>query len=119
MNKIDFQSEKTEFEWQQAFDNFWLDFTPKWFNCLGWVLIIGAITYLSERSDSMYLNITESISYFALFFYFQSLFFSFEFHGILEIKNEKIRRGISLLISGGLTYGIYLFFIQLVAELKR
>ena len=117
MKKIDFQSKKTEFEWQQAFDNFWLDFTPKWFHWLGWVLIIGAITYLSEKSNSIYLNITKFISLFALFFYFQGFFYSFEFHGIPWVKNEKIRRVISLLISGAITYGISVFFIKLVAEL--
>ncbi len=78
MKKIDLQTKKTEFEWQQVFDRFWLDFTPKWFNWLGWILIIGAITYLSEKTDNVYLNITKFISAFALFFYFQGFFYSFD-----------------------------------------
>ncbi len=119
MKKIDFQTKKTEFEWQQEFDSFWLNFTPKWFNWVGWILIIGAITYLSEKSDSIFLYITKFISFFALFFYFQSFFYSFEFYGIPWVKNERVRRGISILISGALTYAIILFFIKLVAELKR
>ena len=119
MKKIDLQSKKTEFEWQQAFDRFWLDFTPKWFNWLGWVLIIGAITYLSEKTDNIYLNITKSISAFALFFYFQGFFYSFEFHGIPFVKSSKIRRGVSILISGLLIYALYVFLMKLVIEVKR
>ena len=90
MKKINFQSKKTEFEWQQAFDNFWLDFTPKWFNWLGWVLIIGAIIYLCEKSNSIYLNITKFISFFALFFYFQGFFIHLNFMEFLGLKMKKL-----------------------------
>ena len=118
MKKIDFQTKKTEFEWQQAFDRFWLEFTPKWFNWLGWVLIIGAITYLSEKTNNAYLNITKTLSTFALFFYFQGFFYSFEFHGIPFVKSNKIRRTISIVISGFLTYAVYVFLTKLVVEVK-
>ena len=117
--KINFQVKKHEFEWQKIVDNFWLNFAPRWFNWLGWVIIIGAITYLNEKSESIFLTVTIIISYIALFFYFQGFFYSIEFHGIPFIKNEKIRRVISLLISSILATGIYVFFTNLILEFKR
>lgn len=116
--KINLKAEKTEYEWQKIIDKFWLIFTPNWFNWLSWVLIIGAITYLAEKSNNILLNVAEIISYLSLFHYLQAFFYSLEFHGIPFIKNEKVRRAISLLISAFLASGIFLFLSKLVFELK-
>ena len=117
--KIDFQSKKTEYEWQKSFDKFWLKFTHQWFEWLGWILIVGAITYLSEKSNNFIQKATKAISYLLLFFYFQSYFYSIEFYGILWVKKEKTRRVISIVISGFLAILIYLFFKNLILELKN
>jgi hypothetical protein len=46
--KIDFNTKKTEADWQRVFDDFCIKATPKWFEWLGWVLILGALTFLTE-----------------------------------------------------------------------
>jgi len=117
--KIDFQSKKTEYEWQKSFDKYWLQFTHQWFEWLGWILIVGAITYLSDKSNNLILKATSAISYLILFFYFQSYFYSIEFHGLLWIKKENSRRVISIFISGFLAILIYLFFKNLIFEFKN
>lgn len=55
--QINLKEEKTEQEWQKTFDEFWLKFTPKWFEWLGWLLIIGALNYITELSDSVILQL--------------------------------------------------------------
>jgi len=43
--KIDLKTKKTEAGWQKAVDDFWLKATPKWFEWLSWVLILGVFTF--------------------------------------------------------------------------
>jgi len=51
--KIDFRTKKTEAGWQKVLDNFWMKATPKWFEWLGWVIILGAFTFLSKTQENM------------------------------------------------------------------
>lgn len=73
--KINLNEKKTEAGWQEAIDSFWLNVTPKWFELLEWVIIIGAFTFLAKQTQNMILNIVSGISYFLVFFYLQSVFF--------------------------------------------
>lgn len=107
--KIDFNTRKTEAEWQKAFDDFWLKATPNWFKWLGWVIILGAFTFLSKTQKNTIIDVVVGISYAALFFYFQSFFYSIEFHGFPFVKSENARRTISLILSGLLSGGTWLF----------
>ena len=116
--KIDFNTKKTEADWQRVFDDFCIKATPKWFEWLGWVLILGALTFLTELTQNTILSITSWFSYFALFLYLQSFFFSLDFHGLPFVKSEKIRRLMSLLISGILALCVWLFLIKLVSEIS-
>jgi CHASE3 domain sensor protein len=43
--KINLKAKKTETEWQKTLDNFWMKAAPQWFEWLGWILILGAITF--------------------------------------------------------------------------
>jgi hypothetical protein len=116
--KIDFKTKKTEAEWQKTLDDFWMKATPKWFEWSGWIIILGAFTFLSKTQENMIIKVITGISYIALFFYFQSFFFSFEFHGIPFVKFEKVRRIISLTLSALLSYGTWLFLCEVVSQIS-
>ena len=117
--KIDFKTKISEYEWQKIIDNFWLKFTAQWFEWIGWVLIVGAITYLAEKSSNIFLKLTLTISYISLFFYFQSYFYSIEFFGVLPVKNKKSKRIISIILSSIIAILVFLFFQSLISELKN
>lgn len=116
--KIDFKAQKTEGGWQKAIDDFWLNAIPKWFEWLGWMLILGAFTFLDKNYEIPIVSAVTGISYIALFFYLQSFFFSIEFHGVPFVKSERIRRLISLLISGILSYSVWLFLTKIVSAIS-
>lgn len=116
--KIDLKAKKTEAEWQKALDNFWAKATPRWFQWLGWLLILGAITFLAEQAQNLLLNIVSGVSYFMLFFYFQSFFFSLEFHGFPFIKSERVRRLVSLIVSALISLLVWYFMMSLVSEIQ-
>jgi len=116
--KIDFKTKKTEAGWQEALDNFWMKATPKWFEWLGWIIILGAFTYLSKIQENMVIKVALGISYIALFFYLQSFFFSVEFHGLPFVKSEKTRRVISLFLSALLSFGTWLFLRKVVSQIS-
>lgn len=115
--KIDFKAQKTEGMWQKAIDDFWLSATPKWFEWLGWVLILGAFTFLDKSYEIPIVSAVTRISHISLFFFLQSFFFSIEFHGVPFVKSKRIRRIISLLISGILSYSAWLFLTKLVSTI--
>jgi hypothetical protein len=112
--KIDFNTRKTEAGWQKVFDNFWIKATPKWFEWLRWLLIIGVFTILSKTQENTIIEYVLGISYVALFFYFQSFFFSIEFHGLPFVKSEKARRTISLILSAALLVCTGLFLSKVI-----
>ncbi len=116
--KIDFNTKKTEADWQRVLDDFWVKATPRWFEWLDWVTILGAFSFLTKLTQNVIISIAYGFSYVALFFYLQSFFFSLDFHGFPFVKSEKIRRLMSLLISGILSYGIWLFLSSLVLEIR-
>jgi cellulose synthase/poly-beta-1,6-N-acetylglucosamine synthase-like glycosyltransferase len=116
--KIDLKAKKTEAEWQKALDNFWVKATPRWFQWLGWLIILGAITFLSEQTKSLLLILVSGASYFMLFFYFQSFFFSLELSGFPFIKSERVRRLVSLIVSAFLSLFVWYFMMSLVSEIQ-
>ena len=67
--RINFGSKKTEQGWQETIDKFWRDVTPIWFDWLGWVLTLGALTYLQEKTSDQYIQLIINFSYLAIFFY--------------------------------------------------
>ena len=116
--KINLKAKKTEAEWQKTLDNFWMKATPQWFEWLGWILILGAITFLAMETQNITLNIVSNVSYIALFFYLQSFFFSLEFHGFPLIKTEQNRRIVSLIVSAIFSCAVWLLLANLVSEIQ-
>jgi len=115
--KINLKVEKTEAGWQETLDSFWRKVTPEWFQWLGWVIMIGGLNFLAKETRNISLQIISGVSYVALFFYLQSIFFSLEFHGFPFIKSEQIRRVVSLIVSGILSVTLFLLLTSLVSEI--
>lgn len=115
--KIDLNTRKTEAEWQKAFDAFWMKATPKWFEWLRWLLIVGVFTILSKTQENRIIKYVLGISYVALFFYFQGFFFSVEFHGLPFVKSEKARRTISLILSAVLLACTGFFLSEVISQI--
>ena len=97
---IDFNTKKTESEWQTSIDKFWKYVTPLWFEILEWVLILGVISYLANQTRNMTLRIVSSISYVFIFFYIQSLFYTIDFKGFPLVKTNRGQRILSIILSG-------------------
>jgi len=116
--KIDFKEKKTEAGWQRTIDSFWKKATPHWFEWLEWVLVLGVITFLAEQTQSIVLRVVTGVSYVALLFYLQSIFFSLEFHGFPLIKSERTRRVVSLLLSAILSSVLGLLLFSLATQIQ-
>jgi len=88
--KIHFNTKKTEADWQRVLDDFWIKTTPRWFEWLGWVLILGAFSFLTKLTQNMILNIACGFSCVALFFYLQSFFSLWIYMDFLLSSRRKL-----------------------------
>lgn len=114
--QLDFKDKKTEGDWHETFKRFWLAVTPKWFEWLGWVLILGVIKYATEKYNSLPLNIINSLS-FSFFFMYFLYFIDIEFDGLPFIKSRKLRIMISSLLSGVISFGVWLLLYTVIKEI--
>jgi hypothetical protein len=118
--KIDFDARKTEHEWQKTLDKFWLSATPKWFEWLGWVLIIGAVTFVAKKTDNVVVVVVNVLSYSFFLMYFQSFFFQFEFINIPFLKKHpRVSRAVTLLVSAVLGTSVYLLLKLSIEDLSK
>ena len=118
MKQINLKEKKTETEWQKAIDNFWIKAIPRWFEWLGWVLILGTFTFLAEETQNKTLKIVSIVSYFGVFFYLQSFFYTVNIYGFPHIKSEKAERFLSLIISAILSLALWFLLSNLVTEIQ-
>jgi hypothetical protein len=116
--KVNLSAEKTEAEWLKAIDRFFLHATPVLFKWLEWMIIIGAIQVIANKTQDVSVYLILFICYWFLLFYFISFFYSIEFYGIPWIKSEKRRRTLSIVLSGLLSSGVYNLLIHLASLLK-
>jgi len=105
--KFDFtsKSERTEAEWIKTVDSFWLSFTPKFFQVLEWLFIMGALRFIGEKFDLLFIRFILAISYVCLMFYITAAFYALEFRFCNKLS-RKVEFLISLIAS---TILIYLF----------
>ncbi len=116
--KADGHRTTTESEWTTAFDRFWLAATPKWFEWMGWILVLAVLGFVAEEAGTVLLWLVYAVSYAAVVFYFQGFFYSVRFDGFPLIKSERSRRAISLLISIALTFLVFVFVTVIVGQLE-
>lgn len=110
--KIDLTSKKSEADWIKSVDNFWLTFTPRFFELIEWLLVVGLLKYLSERYDLFVLKVVLGFSYLFLTLYVSSGLYTTKFL-VKKFKSPKLELLISLLISGAFIY----IYIKLSAQL--
>ena len=105
--EIDFSVKKTESEWQDTHDNFFIKATPKIFEWLSWVITLAALTFVQHKTKSTYVSVVLGVTYFFSVAYFFAYFYQFRFKGFPLVKNQKLVLLISLFFSGllgGLTW---------------
>jgi hypothetical protein len=112
---IDFTARKTEAGWNDALDAFSLRLGPFWFTLLGWVAVLGAFQFLSTQfpSSSSLLYVVRT-SYFVLWLYLQSVFYSIEFKGLPLLRSPNRQLTASIILSGVLWLLTYYFIRHLV-----
>jgi hypothetical protein len=115
---IDFTTKKTELGWIQLLDRTAINYVPKWFNFLNWVVILGLLNYLSSTSNDWKVKLIYALSMIGLFIYLQGYFYSIKFIGFPVIRNEKFKVLISSFISGIFLYMAY-YFIDGVIPIFR
>ena len=117
--EINLKPSDTEQENIERFDQFILAVTPKWFNWIGWLLILGALFVLKEKADSFVVNIISGISVGLITAYFMCYFYKFTFKNIPFIKSKAKVRLASLLVSGALSLMFLLLFQAVVDVLGK
>ena len=116
--KVNLSSKKTEAGWMEAQNKFFLNFTPIWFNWLEWVIIIGAVQVISEKTDDLRVRLILGLSYNLLIFYMIGFFYRIEFYGIPFIKSEKKRLIVSIMLSSLLALGVFNLLSHLATQLN-
>ena len=118
MPKVNINEKKTEAESIKAWDQFWINITPLWFDWLQWILVLGVIGYISEQSQNIFLRLIYAFSYMAFYSYIQGIFYSLEFQGLSFIKSKRAKRLMSLVLSGIMSIAIWFLISHVITELK-
>jgi len=105
--KVDIRAKKSEAEWIKVQDRFWLAATPKIFEWLRWAVILAAVTYVSQKSDSPILTVLVGLCYGSMLLYFQAFFAQFEFENVPFVRSPSLQRTVSILLSALLAFGTY------------
>jgi hypothetical protein len=114
--EVDLSAKKTETGWQVAWDYFWLAFTPKLFEWLGWIALLSAVRFVQAASPNAWLGFLDALCSVAMFSYFMAFFYRFKFVGIRWLRKERAHRFASVVVSGALaTFAYYAAFIAVEA----
>jgi len=112
--KIDLKVKKTESEWQRAIEKFALAAVPKWFEWLGWVLILGVLTFVARETNSVAVKIILGISGGLFFLYFSNVFYRFEWENIPFVRSRAVARIVSIALAGGIGVGLWFLFERVI-----
>jgi hypothetical protein len=118
LKRVDLGVDKTEEEWGEAMGEFFLNATPLWFDWLKWVIIIGVIKVVADKTQDPLVQLSLGISYIFLMLYLMGFFYRIDFH-IPSIKSEGKRLIISALLSGLLSTSIFIFLNHLTDRLTQ
>jgi len=118
VKKVDLSAKKTEAEWGKAIDSFFLYATPLWFDWLKWIIIMGAIQVVADKTQDRLVQMIYHLSYFFLAWYMFGFFYRIEFQGIPLIKSEGKRRIVSGILSLLLIEGMFYLLTHLASQLK-
>lgn len=95
-------------------DKFFIWFTPKWFEFLGWLLLMGALIYVYIRSKSEFIFFIIAVSVFLIGFYiWSSLANNYFLEGYFIWLKNKPRVALLIGIFNVLLAMLLTFFIML------
>jgi len=115
---INFGAKKTEYEWQQAMDGFYLKFIPKWFDFLNWIVLLGIFHFLAEYTQDWKLKIIYAISMIGLWVFLQSYFFNIHLEGLPFMKKESAKRLFSIIIGGMISTGVFILLNNIIPQIS-
>jgi hypothetical protein len=98
--ELDFRHRETEAGWQGVIDHFALEATSKWFEWLGWVLVLAAFQYVADQSGSRFARAIPALSVVLLWLYFNAFFFRLHFKGWPLVRSARVERILSVVVSG-------------------
>jgi hypothetical protein len=96
--EIDFRRRETEAGWQRILDRLGLRAAPVWFEWLEWILVLGALHYIGEKSGSPLVRLIPGISVGLLWFYLNGFFFRMKFKGVVPGAPGSSLSGVALLL---------------------
>jgi hypothetical protein len=82
----------TEAERIRLFDKFFLEYTPKWFAFVGWLLVVGGLEFVRQNTEQFIVDVLYAVSYLLIFFYLHTLINTFPFHRVVPSKFIKTDR---------------------------
>lgn len=103
-------------------DSFFFRATPRWFEFVGWLLILGSLDYLSSQTKHWFVYFVYAlygISYLFLYFYLQSFLYNFPFYRFLPeklVKSDKFAYRFSITV-GFILLIITYFLLNSVVKL--
>jgi hypothetical protein len=106
--KVDFGAKKTEAGWNEWMDRIVLSNVPKWFEFIGWLFLLGAMSFIAATTNNIYVRILYGVSYIFLTLYLLRYFLNIDFTGFSFIKSVKIQLFLSMFLSAILATGSYL-----------
>jgi len=113
---------KDEFDWQKEAESYFSS-TPhpkKWFEFLGWITAFSTLSFLSEKTGSVYLKILYFVSYAVLFNYLQKLLFTTKFQNYIPLKFSNANKNrLTYSIAVVLVVAVYLFVSRVVQDITK
>lgn len=112
-------AKKTEAEWIEITDKFFLNIAPKWFTFISWLIMLGILKYIDQISESRWISLLYGISFMLMYFYLQSLLYNFPFYKLLPKKlvlSKRFASVFSIIFAGIILFFIYFFLLEKVIE---
>lgn len=106
---------KTEAEWIEATDSFFLKYTPLWFKFVGWLILLGVLKYIEQASHSKLVGLIYALSFLGLYFYLQALLYNFPFFKFLPskfIRSERFAFIFSITTAALLLFLLHFYLLE-------
>lgn len=114
--EVDLRERRTNPAWARTYERFFLAATPKFFEWIGWVFVLGALQYSREASGSSILAIVEGIATVLLYMYFFSFFVRIKVVGWPFVARDG---WVTFIVSGIISLSAALGFYYGAREVAR
>jgi|SRR3989344_3726468 len=92
-------------------DTFFFKATPKWFNFISWLLMLGVLKYLDSTAQHWLIRVAFVLSWIFFYFYLQSFLFRFPFYRLVPnkwIRTDRFAYVFSITVGAVILFVIYL-----------